>query len=186
MVFGGRLAGAKLREAIDELRDRQRMIGVLADGAVGGSVVAGALLLARATAQLQSALLEIQAGGTSIQLPTSVLLSIAGFLVVVSVACGYFLNEPEPEQAREHEQRVTDTKTAREAAVRAENTRKGAVRATCEQLRGLDRQEQLLIGEQEAHSDEEVFEHVRANPLVYGLEMAGRVETEAAKGKGRV
>jgi hypothetical protein len=179
LVFGGRLAGAKVREVVDELRARHRVIGWLADTTVAGAVVAGAVLVARATAELQGALLELQAGGSNIEVPTSVLYSIAGFLVVVSFAAGYVLNEPEPEQALEHEQRVVDAKAALEAAVRLENKQRSAVRATREQLRGLDRQEQLLIAEQHAHRDEEVYEHIKANPLVFGLEMAGR--TQAAR-----
>jgi hypothetical protein len=172
MVFGLRLVGGRLREAVDQVRGRVPAFGLLADTALVAVVVAGAVWLAGSTAQMQEALLRIQAGGTSLDLPGSVLYSIVAFMLAVSLACGYFLNEPEAEQARQWERRVKDTGMALATAVAAENSQKGIVRATRERLRGLDRQEQLVIDEQNAHTEHEVAEHKAANHLIYGLEMA--------------
>jgi hypothetical protein len=176
LVFGGRLAGSKLRELVDELRRVRRGIGWLVDAVVAGSVVAGGILLAVATARMQDALLDIVGGGTSVQLPTSVLLSITGFMFGVSVAAGYFLSEPEQEEVREHQQRIAQAETHYAEAVKDENRAAAALRATVAKLHGLVRDVRLLITRVRAHADEEVWMLKASQPHVYGLEMAKPTE----------
>src|SRR5262249_41278906 len=106
LVFGLRLVGAKFKDVVEELREHRPLLGVVCDAAVGGLVVAAAVRLIQSTAAMQQALLQIEAGGGSVHVPTSVLLGIVGFLGSVSLACGYFLNEPELDEAREHDQHL--------------------------------------------------------------------------------
>jgi F0F1-type ATP synthase membrane subunit b/b' len=121
---------------------------------------------------MQEALLRIESGGTSVRVPTSVLFSIVAFLLSLSLAAGYFLNEPAPEQADEHDRRVAEaTTTAREAA-EAAAAQLGVVRATREELRSLDEEETLALAENQAHTDRRVYAHRAGNVPVYGLKFA--------------
>jgi hypothetical protein len=172
LVFGARLVGGKLRELADELRERWNLLGMAFDAGVGALVLAGAVKLALATAQMQEALLRIEAGGTSVHLPTSVLFSIVAFLVSVSLAAGYYLNEPAPEQAEDHDRRVTEAKAAADEATDAAAHQLGVVRATREELNSLEEEETLALAENEAHTDRHAHAHRAGNPLIYGLEFA--------------
>ena len=169
LVFGVRLLGAKLRDLVEELRERHAAVGLLADAGVGALVLVGAVRLAESAAQIQQALLQIEAGGSSVQLPTSVLFSIVAFLASVSLACGYYLSEPEVEQAGDHERRVEVAKAAYEAAAAACHTQLGVVRAAREELRSLDEEETLALAENQAHSDRRVWAHKAGNTVIYGL-----------------
>lgn len=172
LVFGARMVGGKLRELVEELRERWGLLGVACDAGVSALVLAGAAKLALATAQMQEALLRIESGGTSVRVPTSVLFSIVAFLLSLSLAAGYFLNEPAPEQADEHDRRVAEaTTTAREAA-EAAAAQLGVVRATREELRSLDEEETLALAENQAHTDRRVYAHRAGNVPVYGLKFA--------------
>jgi hypothetical protein len=169
LIFGVRFAGGRLRDTVDQLRDKPK-VGHICDASVAGAVIVAAIALAVATAEMQAALLQIVSGGSSVNVPTALLFAIVAFLITVSLACGYFLNEPELKEARMHEQRIKEGFTALDAAVSAEDDQRGDVRSTIEELRGLDRQEKLLIEEQKAHADEEVFIFKAANGPVYGFE----------------
>jgi len=170
LVFGLRLVGGNLKEAVDELRERRAWIGLLGDSVVGGLVVVGAVALARSTSQMQAALLQLQAGGSNLHLPTSVLFSIGAFLAAVSFACGYFLSEPELEQAADHDRRVEEAEKAYGQARDAFHAQLGVVRAIREELHSLDRQEALALEENDAHTDRRVHAHKAGNIPLYGLE----------------
>ncbi|MGD0272917.1 MAG: hypothetical protein ABSB96_04210 [Gaiellaceae bacterium] len=170
LIFGVRFAGSRLRDTVDQLRATRPKVGHACDASVAGAVIVAAIALAVATAEMQAALLQIVSGGSSVNVPTALLFAIVAFLITVSLACGYFLNEPELKEARVHEQRIKEGFTALDAAVSAEDDQRGDVRSTIEELRGLDRQEKLLIEEQKAHADEEVFTFKAANGPVYGFE----------------
>jgi hypothetical protein len=181
LVFGLRLVGGKLKETVDDVRDHRAWIGLLADSLVGVLVVAGAVALTRSASQMQAALLQLEAGGSDLRLPTSVLFSIGVFLAAVSFACGYFLNEPELEQAADHDRRVQAAEEAYEQARDAFHTQLGIVRATREELRSLDRQEALAVQENDAHTKRRVHAHKAGNVPLYGLEAAGATVTNGAK-----
>ncbi len=181
LVFGLRLIGGKLKEAVDELRERRAWVGLLCDCVVGGLVVVGAVGLARSTSQMQAALLQLQAGGSNLHLPTSVLFSIGALLAAVSLACGYFLNEPELEQAADHDRRVAKAEKMYAHAQDAFHAQLGIVHATREELRSLDRQEALALHENDAHSDRRVHAHKAGNVPLYGLEAAGATSTNGKK-----
>jgi len=172
LVFGARLVGGKLRELAENLRERWSLLGVACDAGVGALVLASAVKLALATAQMQEALLQIEAGGTSVHLPTSVLFSIVGFLVSVSLAAGYYLNEPAPEQAEDHDRRVAEARAAAVEPADEAARQLGAVRATREELNSLDEEETLALAENEAHTDRRVYAHRAGNVPIYGLELA--------------
>jgi uncharacterized membrane protein YciS (DUF1049 family) len=172
LIFGVRFAGGRLREVVDQVRAKNPKIGLVCDASVAGAVFVAAIGLAAATTQMQAALLRIVAGGSNVTVPIALLFAIVGFLITVSFACGYFLNEPELKEARLHEKRVKKAQKELNSAVSAENTQKGVVRSIIEELRGLDRQEQLLVKEQEAHADEEVYILKAQNGPVYGFEFA--------------
>jgi hypothetical protein len=181
LVFGLRLVGGKLKEAVDELRERRSWVGPAADSVVAGLVVVGAVALARSTSQMQAALLQLEAGGSNLHLPTSVLFSIGAFLASVSLACGYFLNEPELEHAADHDRRVKDAEKTHGQAQDAFHGQLGIVRATREELRSIDRQEALALRENDAHTDRRVHAHKAGNVPLYGLETAGAPSTNGKK-----
>jgi len=170
LVFGVRLLGAKLRDLVEELRERHATIGLIADASVGALVFLGAIRLAESTAQIQQTLLQIEAGGSNLQLPTSVLFSIVAFLASVSLACGYYLNEPEIDQAADHDRRVERAQAAYEQAAEAYETQLGVVRATREQLRSLDEEETYELAENAAHTDRRVRAVHHGNIVLYGPE----------------
>jgi hypothetical protein len=172
LVFGVRLLGAKLRDLVEELRDRHASIGLIADAGVGALVFAGAVRLAASAAQMQQALLQIESGGSNLTLPTSVLFSIVAFLASVSLACGYYLSEPEVDEAADHERRVQEATIAANKAAQACFNQLGLVRATRAQLSSLDDEETLALAENQAHTDQRAWTVKRGNVHVYGLQPA--------------
>lgn len=179
LIFGMRMVGSRLREAADRVRLGDERIGIASDVTVVGVVLFFAVQLATSTSQMQAALMKVVGGSTSVQVPTSALFAIVAFLMAFSLASGYFLTETEIEQAQVHEERVADLRDALNTAIAFENTTVGEVRSVREQLRGLDREEQLLIAEQEAHIDEEVYVHKKANVHIYGLDLAEELDRDA-------
>jgi hypothetical protein len=180
LIFGVRLAGNRLRDSIERLRVRDERIGLFADALIIGVLLFFAVKLAMSTAQMQAAMIAVVTGGTTVTVPTSALFSIVAFLMAVSLACGYFLNESEIDQAKANDERVAAKRDARAAAVSAENGKRGEVRGIREQLRGLDRQEQLLVAEQAAHNEEEVFLLKEANTPLYGVDLAHELDRDDA------
>jgi len=170
LIFGVRLAGGRMRETLDQLRSNHSRAGHIFDIGVVMAVVAGAIGLAFATSELQAALIKIIGGSSNVSVPTGILLSIVIFLLTVSFVCGFFLNEPEPKEARLHVKRIRKARKQFRSAVTAENIQRGAVRSIREALRGVDRQEQLLIAEQEAHTDQEINILKAENGHLYGFE----------------
>ena len=168
LTFGVRLLGAKLRDLVEELRERHASLGLLADAAVGALVFVGAIRLAESAAKIQQVLLQLEAGGSNLQLPTSVLFSIVFFLASVSLACGYYLSEPEVEQAREHERRLDEAKAACDQAVEACHSQLGVVRATRARLRSLEQEETLALAENQAHTDRRIRALQGGNVILYG------------------
>jgi hypothetical protein len=179
LIFGVRFAGGRIREAVDELRVSRPKVGSVVDVVVASSVLLAAFGLIYSTAHLQAALIQIVTGGTSVSVSWWLLLAISGFLAAVSLVCGYFLNEPELKEAHLHKKTVEKARKALDTAVSEENTQRGVVRSIREQLRGLDRQEQLLIDEQEAHADAEVYVLKKQNGLLYGFELADEPRGES-------
>ena len=170
LVFGVRLLGAKLRDLVEELRERHAWMGLFADAGVGALVFAGAVRLAASAAQMQHALLTIESGGSDLRLPTSVLFSIVAFLASVSLACGYYLNEPEVEQAADHERLVEEARVVADEAAAACFAHLGVVRATRAELRSQDGEETLALAENQAHTEQRVWALKRGNISVYGLQ----------------
>jgi hypothetical protein len=177
LIFGVRFAGGRLRDTVDQLRDKPK-VGHICDASVAGAVVVAAIALAATTAEMQAALLQIVSGGSNVSVPTVLLFAIVAFLITVSLASGYFLNEPELKEARVHEKRVKVGLETLDAAISIEDEQRGVVRSTIEELRGLKRQEDLLIEEQKAHANEEIFTLKAANGPVYGFEFADERDPE--------
>jgi hypothetical protein len=184
LIFGVRFAGGRLREIADQLRAKRPTAGLVCDAGVAGVVLLGAIALAIATSELQAALLQIVSGGSSVSVPTLLLFAICAYLITVSFACGYFLNEPELKEARLHEKRIKKARKGLAEVVSTENAQRGVVRSIREELRGLDRQEQLLIEEQTAHADEEVYILKVANGPVYGFEFGGEPDQKGGEKDG--
>lgn len=187
VVFGLRLIGNRLRDAADRARLGSEPSGHAVDLLVIALVAFFAFRLAEGTAQMQAAMVAVVTGGTSVSVPTSALLSIVAFLMAVSLACGYFLNEAEIDQAQTNEERVTLARSALAEAVGAENAQRGEVRSVREQLRGLDRLEVLLVAEQQAHTDQEVEQLKENNQHLYGIDVAapaGKAGGTAGKSGG--
>jgi TRAP-type C4-dicarboxylate transport system permease small subunit len=180
LVFGVRLLGAKLRDLVEELRDRRAWVGLVADAGVGALVFAGAVRLAESAAQMQQALLQIESGGSNLTLPTSMLFSIVAFLASVSLACGFYLSEPEADEAADHEHRVEEKTVAADEAAQACFTQLGVARATRAQLRSLDEEETLALAENQAHTDQRVWALKRGNVPVYGLQPAPATTPDAS------
>ena len=172
LIFGLRLIGNRLRDIADRARLASERSGHAVDLLVIALVAFFAFRLAEGTAQMQAAMVAVVTGGTSVSVPTSALLSIVAFLMAVSLACGYFLNESEIEQAQANDKRVMDARSALAEAVGMENDQRGEVRSLREQLRGLDRMEALLVAEQQAHTNQEVEQLKENNQHLYGIDVA--------------
>jgi hypothetical protein len=181
IVFGGRFVAGHLRAIVDELRPEHRTACLACDLGVIGVVVVALAGVAAAAAELQAALLQIVAGGSNVNVPTVLLFAIVAFMITVSFACGYFLNQPELRQAHRLEKRVKKCRKALDRAVSAENVQRGTVRSTLEELRGLDRQEKLLIEEQNAHAEAEVYVIKGANGPVFGFEFKDELEQKGGE-----
>ena len=182
LIFGAGLVSGQLRGTVERLRARLPLVAGLVDLGIVLLVLGWALRLAVSTATMQAVLLEVESGGSNVSVPRSVLFSIVAFLITVSVACGYFLHEPERDQAHAHDKTVKTLGSGLETAVAAENTQRGKVWELRQQLHGLVRQEQLLTTEQDAHTDHTVYVHKQNNPYMYGLELP---DPTAAKPDGR-
>jgi hypothetical protein len=170
LVFGVRLLGAKLRDLVEELREHHPSLGLVADAGVGALVFAGAVRLAESTADMQHALLAIEGGGSNLTLPTSVLFSIVAFLASVSLACGYYLAEPEIDKANADERRVQEARATADEAAEACFGKLGVVRASRAELRSLDEEETLALAENQAHTSQRVWALKRGNVPLYGLQ----------------
>ena len=177
LVFGLRLVGGKVREAAEELRDRNAAVGTLCDLTIGGLVVAAGIRLAESTAKLQKALIDVVAGGTTVHVPVSVVFSIVAFLASVSLAAGYFLAEPEIDRGLELDETIETAKTRLRDAMRAVFTQLGVVRALRKRLMSLPAEKQHELAENQAHTERRVYTHKAGNVAIYGLETTSPAET---------
>lgn len=172
LVFGMRFAGGRLRDVADRERLQKERVGSAIDLSVIGMVVAFGVMLAQATAEMQASTVDVLAGGTGVTVPVASLASIVLFMMALSFAFGYFLNEVEVEQAQANETRVIEARAALAEAVAAETVAWGEVRSLRDELASLARREQLEVDEQKAHNDTEVAAHKNTNQHVYGVDVA--------------
>ena len=91
----------------------------------------------------------------------------------VRLACGYFLNEPELEQAADHDRRVEDAEKAYAQAQDASTRSSASFARPGRSCAASDRQEALALHENDAHTDRRVYAHKAGNVPLYGLEAAG-------------
>ena len=172
LVFTMRFAGRNLRDFADRERLLRERVGNAIDLLVIGTVVAFAVLLAQATAKMQSAAVDVVTGGTGVTVPVSSLTSIVLFMLTASFAFGYFLNEGEIEQAEANETRVTEARATLAKVVAGETEARGEVRSLRAQLTSLTRRERLEVDEQKAHTDVSVSAHKAGNTDIYGVDVA--------------
>lgn len=180
LVFGMRLAGAKLRDLADRERLLNERVGNLVDLLVLVVAIGSAVMLAQATAKMQAATVDVLTGGTGVSVPLSSLTSVVLFMMAMSFVFGYFLNEAEIEQAAINETRVTEARAWLAEAVAAESVVRAEVRSLREQLKSLDRRERHEVDEQKAHTDVEVAVHKDGNKHLYGIDVAAKTTTADA------
>lgn len=171
MAFGLKLAGARIRDAVEEARERRSWLGLASDLVVAGLVVAAAVRLMGATAALQKALVAIVSGGSTISVPGSVFFSIVAFLGTISFAVGYYLAEPKLETILELHTQIETQRSRLIEATKAALAQLGVVRALRACLRGLRGEEAFELAEQAAHTERRVCEHIAGNPHLYGLQI---------------
>lgn len=171
LVFGLRMVGGRLRDRVEELRERWQPAGHAGDGAVIALVIATAVMLAFSVAQLQQAFLDLTLGGTQVHVPTSVLMSLVVFLGAVSLAAGYFSAEPELARLATLDEQLAKARAELGEARDRAGYQLGVVRALRAHLAAVREAERLDLAEQQAHTERRVYAHVGGNPDVYGVEL---------------
>lgn len=179
-AFGLRMVGGRVRDLVEEARERSAAYGMVGDGLVALSVLVGAVLLGFSAAQLQSVFLGLMLGGSSATVPVSVLGSIVVFLGSVSFASGYFSTEREVAVVAGLDKAIGSARQSLDGVGEGISIHRGEVRSLRKEIKGLQELKQLDLAEQAAHTERVVYAHVGADVLRYGLEL----NADAAKVPG--
>lgn len=176
-AFGLRMVGGRVRDMVEEARERSDGYGMAGDGLVALSVLVGAVMLGFSAAQLQSVFLGLMLGSGSASVPVGVLASIVVFLGSVSFASGYFSTEREVAVVASLDKAIVSARKSLDGVREGLSVQRGEVRSLRKELGCLDELKRLDLAEQAAHTERVVYAHVGADVLRYGLE----IPADAAK-----
>lgn len=166
LIATAKLAGSAVRMRIGDHHAARRA----GDVVLFLSVLVTTILLVISTAKMQAAYIAIASGGFANHLPTSVFLMVTLFVIVASVANGYWTTTPLAERNARLVAAVDQSWKKREQAAKELDARETAVRAIAQERAHLLASLRELENEQLAYEQrDEATGHLSNWPL-HGLE----------------